>query len=129
MKLENLPGVPSAFCKYISFHQGRFKAASNISVQLTVSWQQQQQQVHKSHHATAAWSESVSTRGFKACVFVTGRYFFVERIKEAPTIHWVAYQSVFTKESHGALESGVVDLPEWYTGGKCGTVSLNVSTS
>ena len=70
------------------------------------------------HDAAASWVENVSENGFKFCVMESGR-------SEGPphgiaTVEWIAYQ--------GAPEggtSGVISIPEWWTGTKCQKVDIS----
>ena len=128
-QLTKLPGTLSTFCKYISFHIGQFHTALNVSLQLTVAWTKIGPHLQNvTHDVSAAWSENVTSEGFRACVLVAGRHFFTNGwTNKTPSIQWIAYQTAFVNESEGALESGTVDLQTWYTGSRCAVIDLHVS--
>merc|ERR1719318_1603330 len=117
--LEDVPGVPVAFCKQVSLNPSMFNSNEQMHVLLTVVWQRNNMDVHD---ATASWSEQVSVNGFKACVMVAGRH-FTNDIGKRPNLYWVAYQVAVIKNAEPRLQGGVVDLPTWYTGSRCVSLS------
>ena len=96
-----------------------FNSNEQMHVLLTVVWQRSDSNVHD---ATASWSEQVSVNGFKACVMVAGRH-FTNDIGKRPNLYWVAYQVAVIKNAEPRLQGGVVDLPTWYTGSRCVSLS------
>ncbi|XP_057294911.1 uncharacterized protein LOC130623439 isoform X2 [Hydractinia symbiolongicarpus] len=119
-QLDNVPGIPTVFCKQITLNPIYFGQEGNISVQLTVSWGKVDTN-NITHDATASWTEAISIRGFKACVMVAGRHYF-GRFDRNPSVHWIAHQNGFSGGS-GYWDSGVVNMPTWYTGSRCVSIS------
>ena len=70
------------------------------------------------HEAVVAWVEEIFENNFTVCVTQAGRN--EKRNGETfATVDWLAYQ--------GALNGGVsgeIDMPTWWTGTSCRTVSL-----
>ena len=100
-------------CSYISFRQNVFYPDTPVFVQTSVNHFDTGDQSYV-HDAAASWVEQVSTKGFVACVTLTGRndrpaYRFA-------TIDWLAYQGA-PKEG----VSGVVRMVNgtWLTGTTC----------
>lgn len=58
-QLDNVPGIPTVFCKQIILNPINFNQAANISVQLTVSWGTSDTD-NITHDATASWIEALS---------------------------------------------------------------------
>ena len=125
-RLDTVPGIPVAFCKYVDLNRIMFDEDLQMHIQLTVTWNQSKPS-NISHDATASWSEEVSINGFKACVMVAGRHFF--GIADKPGVHWIAYQVRLRNAARGALEGGVVTLKNWYTGSKCAFIMVKVSAT
>ena len=70
------------------------------------------------HDAMVAWVENVRNDSFTVCVTQAGRN---ERQTSSSfaSIDWLAYQG-----APGGGVSGGMDMPTWWTGTSCRTVSL-----
>ena len=111
--LESVSGVQAAYCKYILLTPGMFYKDMKIQVHLSVQW--------NTMHPIAVWSYNVSSYGFKACVFSTGRY-FPENIN-GPMISWMA----FSARNSTRFMSGMVAMKTWYSGVMCEDIRVQVS--
>lgn len=116
-------GLKSVFCKDIGLNEYNFFKHYPVHVLLTVTWDKMRS--NESNDATASWTENVQHNRFKACVMVAGRHFFDNL--DAPSVHWVAYQSGVAT-GHDLVEVGAVQMKTWYTGSRCQFIRLKKYT-
>ena len=112
MTLKAIPNVPVAFCKYVYLNSRRFESDFPMHLQLTISWNNQ-----TFTEGSAVWGENVTTRGFSACILVTGRHFFGG--VPTPIVFWMAYQRGLMTSSNGQLVGGAIAMPTWSSGSTC----------
>ena len=112
MLLEPIPTIPVAFCKDVYLNSKRFVPDIPMHIQLTVTWRNE-----TFKEGSAAWSENVTTNGFRTCVLVAGRHF--SGGVPIPTVFWMAYQRSLIIPSNGQLLGGSVVMNTWYSGSRC----------
>ncbi|XP_067020360.1 uncharacterized protein [Acropora muricata] len=115
--LHQNPSWAEAVCEDVLLDSSYFYPDKSIRVQVTVNHANYSDPTFV-HDAMVAWVENVRNDSFTVCVTQAGRN---ERQTSSSfaSVDWLAYQ--------GAPEGGVsggMDMPTWWTGTSCRTVSL-----
>ena len=123
-ELDAVSKFPGLFCKYVYLEKQSFitTSSSKMKVLLTVSWNQSTSPKKKLHDASAVWSEKLSTKGFRACVIVTGRHSLSDFKDGAPHVYWQAFQEEFFYPTPG-VRVGSLAMNTWYTGTQCKNIT------
>ena len=110
--VSEVPRWSDAHCQTVQFEPLTFYPDKRVHVQISVSHVNDTTQVHE---AAVSWVEDVNVNNFTFCVMESGR-------NEGPphgfaTVEYIAYQGA----PSGGL-AGLVSMPEWWTGTKCGYI-------
>ncbi|XP_068746586.1 uncharacterized protein [Montipora capricornis] len=116
-QLHHYPSWAEAVCEEVPLDSSYFYPDKRIHVQVTVNHANFSDPSYV-HEAVVAWVEEIGINNFTVCVTQAGRN---ERKSgdSFATVDWLAYQGA----PEGAV-SGEMDMPTWWTGTSCRTVSL-----
>lgn len=116
-RLHHHPNWAEAVCEQVPLAPYVFYPDKPIHIQVSVNHNNFSDPSYV-HEAVVAWVEDIRENNFTVCVTQAGRN-EKKNGKTFATVDWLAYQ--------GAPDGGVsgeMDMPTWWTGTNCRTVSL-----